>query len=96
MMNTIATIFYVLPFGCVAVMAMGDSYLQYGALGLCAIVVIFLCGHIRVLTDKIDRKDRVLGELYEKNTKAYSRLADLLEDRPCLMKDKRIKDEAEE
>jgi len=85
------------PFGLTAIINMlantGDKpdYLQYGALGLCAVVVMFLCGFIKQLIDKLDRKDQVMGEQFEKNTKAYDRLADLLEDRPCLLKDKRIK-----
>lgn len=85
------------PFGLTAVINMladtGEKpdFLQYGALGLCAIIVIFLCGFIRQLIDKLDRKDKVMGELYEANTRAYNRFADVLEDRPCLAKDKRIK-----
>lgn len=67
------------------------GYLQYGALGLCAIIVVFLCGFIRQLIDKLDRKDQTLADLYKKNTDAFNRLADLLEDRPCLNNDHRIK-----
>jgi len=86
----------VTPFGLTAIITTlanaggRPDYLQYGALGLCAIVVIFLCGFIKQLIDKLDRKDKVMGELYQKNTEAYNRLANLLSDRPCLQKDHRI------
>lgn len=69
------------------------SFLDYGALGLCAICILFLCGFVKQLIDKIDKKDLQLNEHYVQNTRAFDRLADLLEDRPCLMKDKRIREQ---
>lgn len=91
-MNGIATILTLTPFAAAIFLCATDknNVLDYGALGLCAIIVLFLCAHIKSLTEKLDRKDKVLGELYERNTAAYQRLANLLEDRPCLMRDKRI------
>jgi hypothetical protein len=93
-MNGFSTILTLVPFGCVAIigMANGDAYLQYGALGLCAIIVIFLCKHIIQLTEKLDKKDKTFIDLCERNTTAYHRLTNMLEDRPCLMKDKRIEE----
>jgi len=83
------------PFGCAMFLAAtepgGPAYLQYGALGLCAMVVLFLCIFIRDLITKLDRKDQVLADLQQKSIEAYARLADMLEDRPCLKNDKRIK-----
>ena len=69
----------------------GDAKLQYGALGLCAMIVVWLCAYINKLSDKLDKKDAVLGDLYAKNTEAYNRLAQVLEDRPCLQGDQRVK-----
>lgn len=84
-MNGFTTFLAIVPFFCVAIISAetGDSKLQYGALGLCGLVVAFLCNHIKCLTKKIT-------DLCEKNNAAYLRLSNLLEDRPCLMKDKRI------
>jgi hypothetical protein len=93
-MNGFSTILAIAPFGCVAIIAAaeGNSYLQYGALGLCSVIVVFLCKHIIQLTDKLDKKDKNFIDLCERNTTAYHRLTSLLEDRPCLMNDKRIKE----
>lgn len=90
-MSSPSIVLATIPFGCTALMASveGDPYLQYGALGLCAIIVIFLCKHISTLTENLDHKDRVLGELYAEHTKAMRELSTMLRDRPCLMKDSR-------
>lgn len=85
-----------MPFGITAFMTMlsetgvKPDFLQYGALGLCAIIVIFLCHHITQLTNKLDRKDQVLGEMFQKNIIANERLTEALGDRPCLKNDHRI------
>jgi hypothetical protein len=79
------------------------EFIQYGALGLCAIVVIFLCNHLKgmVVQHKEERKslindlkckDEKLLNLTKQSIEAYDRLAQLLSDRPCLFKDKRIDD----
>ncbi len=83
----VTLIFSLTPFGLVAAIgsAADNTGLEYGALGLCAIIVFFLCNHIKYLTKKLEL-------LSEGNTKAYNRLADMLDDRPCLMKDRRIKE----
>jgi hypothetical protein len=76
---------------------MPASVLQFGALGLCAYMVWRLHAHQRELLEVIRRKDALLdrrGEelsaLAKQNIAACYRLADLLEDRPCLRKDHRI------
>ena len=86
------------PIGCTMFLASNSgatTYLDYGALGLCAFMVAWMCWHNSQLAASNDRKDKILGELNAKNTAAYNRLANLLEDRPCLFKDNRIKDDIE-
>lgn len=79
-------------------------YVQYGALGLCAIVVIFLCKHLTCITTehRQERKALVLqlksGEsdkvdLLTKLIAAQNRIAQALEDRPCLRGDQRINED---
>lgn len=58
--------------------------IQYGALGLCFIVVGFLLKYLWSVTKKKDDITDKLAELTEKNTIAYMRLIDTLNDRPCL------------
>ncbi|MDD5328044.1 MAG: hypothetical protein PHY02_09585 [Phycisphaerae bacterium] len=65
-------------------------YLQYGALGLCAMIVYFLCKYIYHLSGLLSKDSEKLEQLTEKNTKAYDRLTDVLKDRPCIMKDSRL------
>ena len=83
----------IIPFVCTTVLGGADGsphYLQYGALGLCAIMVVWMCKHITCLGRKLDSKDNMIIDLCMKNTQAYNRLAELLKDRPCLNKDSRI------
>lgn len=95
-------------FGAAAIATAGQSaqspVVEYGALGLCGAVVMFLCNYLKGLTKQhreeraelvtsMQTKDKQLAELTKLNTAAYNRLADLLEDRPCLCKDQRIKPE---
>ncbi len=74
---------------------------QYGALGLCAIVVMFLCNYLKSLTAQhkeeraelvrsLKEKDTELLKTIQQNIDAYNRLSQLLRDRPCLMKDLRL------
>jgi hypothetical protein len=78
-----------------------SPYVEYGALGLCAVVVMFLCNYLKSLTAQhreeraelvqgLQTKDGELAKLTQQNTEAYNRLSQLLRDRPCLMKDSRI------
>lgn len=77
---------------------MPASVLQFGALGLCGYMVWRLHVHQQDLLEVIRKKDALLdrrGEelsaLARQNIAACHRLGDLLEDRPCLGKDHRMK-----
>ena len=65
-------------------------YLQYGALGLCALIVMFLCKYIYHQSDLLSRHNDKLEKLTQKNSEAYDRLTDVLKDRPCIMNDRRV------
>ena len=81
----------------------GESeYIQFGALGLCALVVVFLCRYLSELTethrkerkeliDAIKSRESEFIIIIKENIKADNRLAEVLEDRPCLIGDQRIK-----
>ena len=74
---------------------------EYTALALCAIVVMFLCNYLKGLTtqhreeraelvESLKEKDDELAILTKQNTESYNRLSQMLRDRPCLMKDSRM------
>lgn len=65
-------------------------YLQYGALGLCAFLVACLVKYLFHQSDLLTKQNEKLADLTKNNTEAYNRLANMLEDRPCLKKDSRI------
>ena len=65
-------------------------YLQYGALGLCALIVMFLCKYIFHMSNLLSKASDKLEKLTLKNTDAYDRLTEVLKDRPCIMKDRRL------
>lgn len=84
-----------------------NDYVQYGALGLLAIVVIFLCKHLQKITDQhtSERKELVLAlakreadfiEMIRQDVKSRDRLSEALEDRPCLIGDQRIEKQKRE
>lgn len=75
----------------VAVTSVGTGWVQYGALGLCAVMVIFLINLIKAQAEVIKEKDKKLMSLLEAHLKATNRLAEALEDRPCLESDSRVK-----
>lgn len=71
--------------------------LQFGALGLCSFMVLQNYNQQRALSGVIERKDREIASLVNRletitlqNAKAMNRLAQALEDRPCLASDQRI------
>jgi len=66
--------------------------IEYGALGLCAVIVLFLCRHIGQLSTELKETRTENSELLKDNNRAMNRIAEMLFDRPCLMKDHRIKD----
>jgi hypothetical protein len=59
----------------------GGGYVEYGALGLCAFMVYFLCNHLT-------QKEKNHAEDRKETAKYLSRLALLLGDRPCLAHDR--------
>lgn len=76
-------------------------FIQYGALGLCAVVVMFLCNYLKTLTTQhkeerhelvqgLREKDNELLKTIQQNIEAYNRLSQLLRGRPCLMNDERL------
>ena len=68
-----------------------NSYLEYGALGLCAVMVLYQCAMISDLRKELSKTVDKYNEAYNKNTESTRQLCDLLQDRPCLMKDHRSK-----
>lgn len=70
----------------------GTGPVQYGALGLCGVMVVFLISHIKAQAEIIKAKDEKLTELLTDDIKAKNRLAEALEDRPCICEDSRVKD----
>jgi hypothetical protein len=56
----------------------GGGYVEYGALGLCAFMVYFLCNHLTL-------KEKNHSEERQATAKYMNRLAVMLGNRPCLM-----------
>lgn len=76
------------PFACLGVIDNSTDiggFVQYGALGLCAIMVMFMIKHICDLTSKLDAKNTQIIEMLKTDIEAKNRLAQCLEDRPCVM-----------
>lgn len=86
----------------------GPVWLQYGALGLAGMMVVFLCYFLKtlleqqnkeriILLDKLEAvretADNRLSELVRRNSETFNRLARLLESRPCLHENKDIRGE---
>lgn len=87
----------------------GVPYLQYGALGLCAIMVFVGFWERAKLNERMNSRERHLESaiiakdkqleltnvevrrLLLNSTRAINRLAEVLEDRPCLVGDQRAK-----
>ena len=62
-----------------------DRWLQYGALGLCAIMVVFSQWNANRMAKALDRKDERGNAIAENAVRFIQRCCDLLDDRPCLM-----------
>jgi hypothetical protein len=62
-----------------------DRWLQYGALGLCALMVIFSQWNANRMAKSIERKDERTNAIGESAVRFIQRCCDLLDDRPCLM-----------
>lgn len=64
------------------------SYVEYGAFGLCAVLVGWMCKYIYDLRQDSKDANRVLLEIATTNTRAFERWAALLAERPCLVRDR--------
>lgn len=79
------------------VVSTGTGWVQYGALGLCGFMVMFLINHIKAQAKVIEKKDdeikennKELRRLLKDDISAKNRLAEALEDRPCICGDSRV------
>ena len=75
------------PFACLGIIENNpdvNSFIQYGALGLCTVMVGFMIKHITDLTIKLDAKNAQIIEMLQKDIDAKNRLSQCLEDRPCI------------
>jgi hypothetical protein len=61
-----------------------DRWLQYGALGLCALMVIFSQWNANRMAKALDAKDKRTNAIAENAVRFIQRCCDLLDDRPCL------------
>ena len=78
-----------------AALAQVPAGLQYGALGLCAVMVLHNAYERRAQAKELDRRAQVMEGLIQANTAAMNRLAGALGDRPCLADDSRVRDPTE-
>lgn len=67
------------------------DWLQYGAFGLCCLMVLYLLWYLTEMGKIIREKDKNFIDLLEKDIKSRTRLTQALEDRPCLQDDQRLK-----
>lgn len=99
--GVIITAFVAMAFSQAEGQADAHNYVEYGALGLCFIMTMFLCRYLvrkdeihkcerNDLVKSISKRDEELINLTRQNINSQNRLAEMLGDRPCLMKDKRI------
>ena len=91
-MQTTAMIASTAPFGLTVFLAQSStpgatSYLEYGAFGLCAILVGWMCKYISDLRADEKERQKQLLEIAQANTRAFERWAALLGERPCLVGD---------
>lgn len=82
------------PIGAAAVVVATTNaempYLQYGALGICFVMVLFLCKYIWHLSELLTEQSKRTEQVIEKNTESNNNLVSCLKDRPCIMGDNRI------
>ena len=71
--------------------ALGTAALQFGALGLCAFMVMQNYRAQRAMAAELDRRNQRMEDLVAHNTESMNRLAQALGDRPCLREDSRIR-----
>ena len=68
-----------------------DGYLQYGALGLCAVMVLLNYRDRWETVKQLKSQEERNVLLLQRNIRAFERISQALEDRPCLHGDQRIK-----
>ena len=67
------------------------DWMQYGSFGLCCVMVVYLIYQIHDMGKIVREKDNKYIDLLEKEIKSRDKLSELLEDRPCITGDQRIK-----
>lgn len=65
--------------------------LNFGALGLCAVMIWQNWKDRQQLARELDRRHAHAEQLLQNNIAAMNRLADALADRPCLTDDSRVR-----
>jgi hypothetical protein len=69
----------------------GMEFLEYGALGLCSLMVIMNFVERQKMGKRLDVQGEELIELHKTTLGTMSKLTDALHDRPCLVHDTRVK-----
>ena len=70
---------------------MVGAVLQYGALGLCGLMVVFSFTRESRMAKRITEMEKFIETVVRNNTEAMTNLRDMLGDRPCLINDSRVK-----
>lgn len=65
------------------------DWLQYGAFGLCCVMVLYLLWYVKEMGKVIREKDKKYIELLERDIESRNRLTQMLKDRPCVHHDHR-------
>jgi hypothetical protein len=65
--------------------------LQYGALGLCGVMIVLNWFSTRSMAQRLDRDRTEIVELHKATLATLNRVCEGLEDRPCLIGDHRTK-----
>jgi len=71
--------------------AMFPGWMQYGAFGLCCVLVVYLMYQVNKMGDIIGQKDKEYIELIKQDIKSRERLTEVLQDRPCIHNDQRVR-----
>lgn len=67
-----------------------DWIMRFGALGLCGFMVFQNYRQMRETNRVLNRKDAEIRRLSDNSVAAMNRIAEALEDRPCLAGDSRV------
>ena len=68
----------------------GADWLEYGALGLCGIMVVMNWLDRRAQGRTLDARNKRLDKLLTLNIRAWNRVADVFRDRKCVAGDSRV------